>query len=70
MTSTSDLKSTNSDKKRSSVSETGHSKNAANFNSAYQILEETGAIYNPSNSHLLLANLEPKKFHLVQQLQY
>ncbi len=44
-----------------STSETGHNKNVANFSSAYQILEEMGAIYNPSNTNLLLANLQPKK---------
>ncbi|KUM23061.1 hypothetical protein ATB90_00935 [Flavobacterium psychrophilum] len=64
MASTSDLKSTNSDKKRSSMSETGHNKNGANFSAAYQILEEMGAIYNPSNSNLFLANLQPKKVSL------
>ena len=47
-----------------STSETGHNKNVANFGSAYQILEEMGAIYNPSNSNLLLANLQPKKVSL------
>ena len=47
-----------------STSETGHNKNVANFSSAYQILEEMGAIYNPSNSNLLLANLQPKKVSL------
>jgi len=43
-----------------SNSETGHNKNVANFSTAYQILEEMGTIYNPSNSNLLLANLQPK----------
>jgi hypothetical protein len=47
-----------------SNSETGHNKNVANFSSAYQILEEMGAMYNPSNSNLLLANLQPKKVSL------
>ncbi|WP_395061742.1 hypothetical protein [Flavobacterium sp.] len=47
-----------------STSETGHNKNVANFSSAYQILEEMGTIYNPSNSNLLLANLQPKKVSL------
>ena len=47
-----------------STSETGHNKNVANFSSAYQILEEMGAIYNPSNSNILLVNLEPKKMSL------
>lgn len=44
-----------------STSETGHNKNVANFSSAYQILEEMGAIYNPSNENLLLTNLDQKK---------
>ena len=47
-----------------STSETGHNKNVANFSSAYQILQEMGVIYNPSNSNLLLANLQPKKVSL------
>ena len=47
-----------------STSETGHNKNVANFSSAYQILEEMGAIYNPSNSNLILANLQPKQVSL------
>ena len=47
-----------------STSETGHNKNVANFSSAYQILEEMGALYNPSNPHLLLTNLQPKKVSL------
>ena len=47
-----------------STSETGHNKNVANFSSAYQILEEMGAIYNPSNSNLILTNLQPKKVSL------
>lgn len=55
------MASTSRSKSTKSVSETGHNKNAANFSSAFQILEEMGAIYNPSNSHLLLANLLPKK---------
>jgi hypothetical protein len=61
MASTSDLKSTNSAKKRSSVSETGHNKNVANFSSAYQIFEEMGSLYNPSNANLKLSNLDPIK---------
>ena len=47
-----------------STSETGHNKNVANFSSACQIIEEMGAIYNPSNPNLLLANLQPKKVSL------
>lgn len=42
-----------------STSETGHNKNVANFNSAYQILQEMGALYNPSNPELKLAILDP-----------
>ncbi len=33
-----------------STSETGHSKNVASFSSAYQILQEMGTLYNPSNA--------------------
>ncbi|ELY2018558.1 hypothetical protein SL053_002487, partial [Flavobacterium psychrophilum] len=44
-----------------SSSETGHNKNVANFSSAYQILDEMGALYNPSNTEIALANLAPKK---------
>lgn len=44
-----------------STSETGHNKNVANFMTAYQILEEMGSIYKPSNENLLLPNLEQKK---------
>lgn len=48
-----------------STSETGHNKNVANFSAAYQILEEMGTSYNPSNSNLTLANLKPKKVSLA-----
>ena len=47
-----------------STSETGHNKNVANFNSAYQILQEMGALYNPSNPELKLAILDPIKTEL------
>lgn len=47
-----------------STSETGHSKNVANFSSAYQILEEMGSLYNPSNANLKLTTLEPIKTEL------
>lgn len=47
-----------------STSETGHNKNAANFSSAYQILEEMGGLYNPSNANLKLETLEPIKTNL------
>ena len=42
-----------------STSETGHNKNVANFSTAYQILEEMGTLYNPSNSKIQLVNLDP-----------
>jgi hypothetical protein len=47
-----------------SSSETGHNKNVANFGSAYQILQEMGELYNPSNTNLLLEKLQPKKVAL------
>ena len=42
-----------------SNSETGHNKNVANFSTAYQILEEMGTLYNPSNAKIQLVNLDP-----------
>lgn len=42
-----------------STSETGHNKNVANFSTAYQILEEMGTLYNPSNAKIQLVNLDP-----------
>ena len=42
-----------------STSETGHNKNVANFSTAYQILEEMGSLYNPSNTKIQLVNLDP-----------
>ena len=42
-----------------STSETGHNKNVANFSTAYQILEEMGTLYNPSNAKIQLVNLYP-----------
>ena len=42
-----------------STSEVGHNKNVANFNSGYQILEEMGLLYNPSNVKIKLQNLDP-----------
>ena len=48
-----------------STSETGNAKNVANFSAGYQILEEMGTLYNPSNSNLELANLEPIKVSLA-----
>ena len=47
-----------------STSETGHNKNVANFSSAYQILEEMGSLYNPSNANLKLTSLDPIKIDL------
>ena len=47
-----------------STSEVGHNKNAANFSSAYQILEEMGGLYNPSNPNLKLETIEPIKTNL------
>ena len=48
-----------------STTETGHNKNVANFSTAYQIFEEMGSLYNPSNSNLQLANLAPIKVSLA-----
>lgn len=47
-----------------STSETGHNKNAANFGTAYQILEEMDTLYNPSNENILLVNLDPIRTEL------
>ena len=59
MESTPDQTNTNTTKNKRSVSETGHNKNVANYGTAYQILEEMGPLYQPSNPNLLLAKLEP-----------
>ena len=48
-----------------STSETGNAKNVANFSTGYQILEEMGTLYNPSNSNLQLTNLAPIKVSLA-----
>lgn len=48
-----------------STTETGHNKNVANFSTAYQIFEEMGSLYNPSNSNLQLTNLAPIKVSLA-----
>jgi hypothetical protein len=48
-----------------STTETGHNKNVANFSTAYQIFEEMGSLYNPSNSNLQLVNLAPIKVSLA-----
>ena len=42
-----------------SSSETGHNKNVANFSTAYQVLEEMGPLYNPSNAKIQLVTLNP-----------
>ena len=64
-TTTSGLKSANSTKNKSAVSESGHAKNVANFSTAYQILEEMGTLYNPTNANLQLVNLAPIKTQLA-----
>ena len=46
-------------KTKRSVTETGHNKNVANFSTAYQILEEMGPLYQPSNPNLSLQKLDP-----------
>lgn len=43
------------------ASEVGHNKNVANFKSLFQILEEMGPMYNPSNPAITLANIAPIK---------
>lgn len=53
------MKTNAENKKKKSVSETGHNKNAANFDAAYQILEEMRDLYQPSNTNILLTNLAP-----------
>lgn len=40
-----------------STSEVGHTKNVANLGSGIQILQEMGALYNPSNTNIQLPNL-------------
>ena len=52
-----------------STSETGHNKNVANFSTAFQILQEMGTTYNPSNTNLLLTNLAPIKASLAATIQ-
>ena len=42
-----------------STTETGHNKNVANFSTAYQVLQEMGSLYNPSNTKIQLVNLDP-----------
>ena len=40
-----------------STSEVGHVKNVANLGTGIQILQEMGAMYNPSNTNIQLTNL-------------
>ena len=49
-----------------STSEGGHNKNVADFNSAFQILEEMGILYNPTNSNILLSSLTPERMALAE----
>lgn len=57
MASTSDLKSTNTTKNKSSVSETGHSKNVNNLETMISYCTGYGGAYNPSNSDIILSEL-------------
>ena len=57
MASTSDLTSTNTTKNKSSVSETGHAKNVANFQNLIAFVTGYGATYNPSKNALKLPQL-------------
>ena len=52
-----------------STSEVGHNKNVANFNAVYQVLQEMGTIYNPTNENIKLQNLEPIKQLLQNNIQ-
>lgn len=51
------------------TSETGHNKNVANFSTAFQILEEMGALYNPANANLKLDKLAPIKKSLADVIE-
>lgn len=51
------------------IYETGHAKNIANFNALYQILQEMGTLYNPTNPSLQLQNLDPIKAQLSSAIQ-
>jgi hypothetical protein len=59
MASTTDFNNSNTIKNKKSTTETGHNKNVANFSAAFQILEEMGSLYNPSNTKIQLAMLNP-----------
>lgn len=52
-----------------STSEVGHNKNVANFNAVYQVLQEMGTLYNPTNQSIKLENLEPIKQLLQNNIQ-
>lgn len=41
-----------------STSETGHAKNAANFEELVSVCKGYGAVYNPSNTNLTITSLE------------
>lgn len=57
MASNSDLSSTNTKKNKSSVSEVGHAKNAANFQDLISFATGYGATYNPAKTALKLPQL-------------
>lgn len=57
MPSTSDLASANTIKNKSSVSETGHAKNVANFQKLIAFVTGYGTAYNPSKNSLKLPQL-------------
>jgi hypothetical protein len=57
MASTSEEQNTNTTKNKSSVSETGHAKNIANFQQLISFVTGYGATYNPSKNTLKLPQL-------------
>ncbi|ESU27353.1 hypothetical protein FLJC2902T_20580 [Flavobacterium limnosediminis JC2902] len=52
-----------------STSEVGHVKNVANYNALCQLIEEMGALYNPSNPSIQLLNLQPIRASLTAAIQ-
>lgn len=52
-----------------SSSEVGHIKNATNFSTGIQILEEMGTLYNPSNANILIDKLSPINTAIQATLQ-
>ena len=58
MASKSDLTSTNTTKNKSSVSETGHAKNIANFQELISFCQGYGASYNPTKESLKIPQLQ------------